>query len=468
MLRCLRNIAGALMIGCCAIIGFGAAPAFAQPPADISGQLPPAPPGFSLADIQRWLDELIPAPPLPPAPADSPLVDTVDLPAPLAALRSASMPAAIGDSFVDDWPDRLEGYDLGGVVAVRDVSATAALPLIVPVRQVLQLKYRTNDSHDAPSYGIATLVLPPGNWTGPGKRPVVVNNLPIDALGRDCNPSYTMAHGFSRAANFTGYILPTTQLALLRGYAVLITDHEGPRMAYADPLVAGHLVLDAIRAVRYQLPDELRDSRFGMIGYSGGAIATNGAVKLMSEYAPELSDVVVGAAMGGVPADFSLLAHSMNANLASGVFLGAVFGIGRERPEILARMNHAAQWAAVSKLNSQCGEVFAIPGLLQLPIDLAANIPDPLNSDLAKEIYRVTRMDGKKSPVPLYIFNGEQEFWVPAIGAKNLYREQCSLGVKAVYRSVFGEHFIAAFTGYPESLAWLDQRLQGVPAPNEC
>ncbi|MVU80593.1 lipase [Nocardia sp. ET3-3] len=455
------------MIGCCAIVGYGAAPGFAQPP-DTGSPIPPGPPGISLYDIQRWIDQVIPAPALTPAPEHSGLVDTAELTPDLAALRAAAMPAAIGDSFVDDWPDGLEGYDPGGIVSVRDVSATAALPLIVPVRQVLQLKYRTNDSHDEPSYGIATLVLPLGDWTGPGERPVVVNNLPIDALGRDCNPSYTMAHGFSRASNFTGYILPTTQLALLRGYAVLITDHEGPRMAYADPVVAGHAILDAIRAVRYQLPDELGDSKFGMIGYSGGAIATNGAVKLMSEYAPELSDAVVGAALGGVPADFSLLAHSMNANLASGVFMGAVFGIGRERPEILARMNHLAQWAAVSFLNSQCGEIFAVPGLLQLPIDLAANIPDPLDSDLAKDIYAVTRMDGKKSPVPLFIYNGDQEFWVPAIGAENLYKEQCSLGVPAVYRHVLGEHFIGAVTGFPESLTWLDQRLRGVPAPNEC
>ncbi|MGW4532316.1 lipase family protein [Nocardia sp. NPDC004340] len=462
----MRRLAAALTIGCCVIVTYCAAPGFAQPPEPGTA---PNPPGISLPDIQRWIDQLLPAPALPPAPVESPLVDTPELAPDLAALRAATMPAPIGDPFIDDWPAGLDALDPGGMVAVRDVTATAAPTLIVPVRQVLQFKYRTNDSHDEPSYAIASLVLPVGEWTGPGQRPVVMNNLPIDALGRDCNPGYTLAHGFTRAANLTGYALPTTQLALLRGYGVLITDHEGPRMAYAEPTVAGHAILDAIRATRGYLPDELGESRFGMIGYSGGAIATNGAVKLMSEYAPELSEVVVGAALGGVPADFSILARSMNANLASGVFLGAVFGIGRERPEILARMNHLAQWVTTSQLiNSQCSEVFGIPGVLQLPIDIAANIPDPLDSELAHQIYAITRMDGKKSPVPLFIFNGEQEFWVPAEGAKNLYREQCDLGVPAVYRSVLGEHFIAAFTGYPESLTWLDERLQGVPAPNEC
>ncbi|MFJ4657295.1 lipase family protein [Nocardia sp. NPDC088792] len=457
-----------MTIGLCVIIGCGAAPALAQAPITENPANPPLSPGSWLPEIQQGIARLVPPPPLPPAP-NAPIVDAGGLSPQLAALRAAVMPVVIGDSFVDDWPPGLEDYANGQIIAWRDVTGIAAPTVIVPVSKVVQLKYRTTDSHGAASYGIASLILPNGQWTGAGERPVVVNNLPIDALGRDCNPSYTLAHGFTRASNFSGYLLPTTQLALLRGYAVLLTDHEGPRMAYAEPIVAGHLVLDAVRAVRNAFPDELRDSRYGLIGYSGGAIATNGAVKLMPEYAPELADVVVGAAMGGVPADFSLLARSMNANLASGVFLAAVFGIGRERPEILARMNNLAEWLATSPLlNSLCSETFSVPGVLQLPIDVFANIPDPLNSDLAKHIYAITRMDGKKSPVPLYIFNGEQEFWVPSAGAKALYREQCSLGVPAVYRSVFGEHYIAAFTGFSGSLSWLDQRLQGIPAPDEC
>jgi hypothetical protein len=205
-----------------------------------------------------------------------------------------------------------------------------------------------------------------------------------------------------------------------------------------------------------------------MAGYSGGAIATHGAVKLIDSYAPELADVIVGAALGGVPADFEILARSMNGNLASAVFMAATFAIGRERPEILGRMNNLAQWVATSPLKDLCGSGFGIGGVLMLPIDVAANFADPLHSGLAEEIYQVTRMAGMESATPLYIYNGEQEFWIPAEGARNLYREQCGLGVPSVYRSVLGEHIIAAGLGYPEAMDWLDQRLQGVPAPDEC
>ncbi|MEU4311017.1 lipase family protein [Nocardia sp. NPDC024068] len=395
--------------------------------------------------------------------------ETHDMTPELAALRQAVLPAPVGDPIFDLWPPNLADSAPGAVLEVRDITASAAPLVVVPIRQALLFKYRTTDAHGRPSFATATLVIPASPSPMPGARPVVVNNLPIDALGRHCTPSYTLAHGFSFADSaFTDFVPPTTHLAALRGYAVLIPDHEGPLMAYAEPYVAGHAVLDAVRAVRDWRADEFGASRFAMTGYSGGAIATHGAVKLIDSYAPELAPFLAGAALGGVPADFEILARSMNGNLASAVFMAAVFGIARERPEILTRMNHFAQWVTTSPMKDQCISVFALPGVLLLPIDIAANIADPLRSTLAQDIYEVTRMAGLASATPLYIYNGEQEFWIPAEGARNLYREQCALGVTAVYRGVLGEHIIAAGLGYPEAVLWLDERLRGVPAESEC
>jgi hypothetical protein len=477
-MRCLRAFFFALLLVCSPMAGQAAA----QPPPD-----PPAPPGLPalpdlsglpgllspdangsiLPGLQEWIDRVVPPPPIAP-PTPAPMLSTTGLTPALAALRQAVLPSPVGDPIFDTWPADLEAYGEGQLLEVRDVTPSAAPLVLVPIRQALLLKFRTTDAHGLPSYATATLVVPTTAWQGPGSRPVLVNNLPINALGRDCTPGYSFAHGLSNKTALTDFVPPTTQLAALRGYAVLIPDHEGPWMAYAEPYVAGHAVLDAIRAVRELRPEEFGDSRFAMTGYSGGAIATHGAVKLIDSYAPELAEVIVGAALGGVPADFEILARSMNGNLASAVFMAATFAVGRERPEILARMNNLAQWAATSPLKDLCGSSFGAVGVLMLPIDVAANFADPLHSGLAAEIYRVTRMEGMKSATPLYIYNGEQEFWIPAEGARNLYREQCALGVRSVYRSVLGEHLIAAGLGYPEAMGWLDQRLQGLPAPDEC
>ncbi|KAF0846770.1 lipase family protein [Nocardia caishijiensis] len=421
--------------------------------------LPPAAPGI-LPDLQRWIDEVLPSP--------IPSGAGIDPDAELAALREAVMPSPVGDPTFDHWPEELAALAPGDLVEVRDITSVAGPLTLVPVRSAHLLKFRTSDANGDPSFATATLIRPATEWTGPGDRPVLVNNLPIDALGRSCTPGYTFTHGFSLKSSAMEFLPPTTQLAVLRGYAVLIPDHQGPRMAYAEPYVAGHAVLDAIRATRKVEPQTYGASPFAMTGYSGGAIATHGAAKLIASYAPELAEVIVGAALGGVPADYEILARSMNANLASGIFMAATLAVGRERPEILAAMNNLGRWVATSAMKDQCVSVFALPGILHLPIDVGANIADPLHSDLAARIYEVTRMEGMRSATPLYVYNGDQEFWIPAEGARNLYREQCELGATAVYRGVLGEHIVGAVTGYPEAMLWLDERLRGIPANNEC
>ncbi|MGW0002484.1 lipase family protein [Nocardia grenadensis] len=472
-MRRLRAVTLALLVLAPLLTGQAAAQPPALPALPVAG-LPVSPlsaevHGAILPGIQQWIDQVIPPPPIAAAPRPAPpLEETNDLAPGLAALRQAVLPAPVGDPIFDLWPPDLADFPPGAVIEARDITASAAPLVIVPIRQAVLFKYRTTDAHGRPSFATATLVIPATGSPVPGARPVLVNNLPIDALGRRCTPSYTLAHGLSFESAVTDFVPPTTQLAALRGYAVLIPDHEGPLMAYAEPYVAGHAVLDAVRAVRGWRAAEFGASRFAMTGYSGGAIATHGAAKLIASYAPELAPALAGAALGGVPADFEILSRSMNANLASGVFMAAVFGIARERPEILARMNHLAQWVTTSPMKDQCISVFALPGALLLPIDIAANIADPLRSPLARDIYEVTRMAGRASATPLYIYNGEQEFWIPAEGARNLYQEQCSLGVTAVYRSVPGEHIIAAGLGYPDAMIWLDERLRGIPARSEC
>ncbi|MGN2639521.1 lipase family protein [Nocardia takedensis] len=469
-MRSVRGVFAAVVLILSAV-----APAAAQPPAPPLPPSLPAPPDPAdlLPGVQEWIDAILPPAPVAPLPPDAPpeAMPPSDVPEfgpDLAALRAAVLPSPVGDAFFDRWPAELADAEPGQVVEVRDVGATAGALVLMPFRQALQLKFRTTDASGRPSFATATLVVPTGEWTGPGQRPVVVNNLPINALGRKCTIGYSMAHGLSGDLSVTDYVPPTLQVGLLRGYAVLLPDHEGPWMSYAEPVVAGRAILDAIRAVRALLPEEFGASPYGMTGYSGGAIATNGAVKQMGDYAPELAEVVVGATLGGVPADYAILARSMNANLASGVFMGAVLGIARERVEILGRMNHLAQWVSTSPLKDSCASTFGLPGVLMLPIDVGANFPDPLHSDFAAEIYRETRMADRRSPVPLYLYNGEQEWWIPAEGARELFREQCALGVAVVYRSVPGEHVIAGGLGYPEAMVWLDDRLRGLPAPNEC
>ena len=438
----------------------------------------PSAPGITAADppnmmgipqqVPDAIDHVVPAPPFPhlsriPLRAQSPGLSWRT-----QELREATLPTPTGDPMFDRWPSNLGSLRPGTVIATRDVTASAAPVVTAPIASATLIKFRSTDAVGTPSFGTATLITPTASAPVRGPRPILVNNLPIDSLGTACNPGYTLAHGFSIASGVTDLLPPTTQLALAHGYGVLIPDHQGPRMAYAEPVVAGHIVLDSIRAASNLKPKMFGQSAIAMSGYSGGSIATAGAAKLLAGYAPELAPRVVGAALGGVPADFRMLVGSMNANLATGLFHAATFGIARERPEILTMANNPAQWIASSPLKNVCVIPEALAGATFMPMQLMANVGDPFHSPVAEHVYRVTQMSDTRSVVPLYIYNGAQEWWIPAAGARSLFVEQCRLGANAQYREVLGEHLTAAVIGFPDAMSWLDARLRGSPARGGC
>ncbi|MCX4098572.1 lipase family protein [Nocardia sp. alder85J] len=376
------------------------------------------------------------------------------------------LPSSSGDPMFDAWPGNLADLAPGDLIDSRDVTAGVSTLMTTPIRQALLLKFRSTSAAGAPSFGTATLIVPAAAWTGPGSRPVQVNTLPINALGVKCTPGYAMSRG--RPDSEVNTFLPTIWTALDQGFAVLLPDHEGPRMSYAEPKVAGHVVLDSIRAVRSTLPDEFHDSRYATAGYSGGAIAAYAAAMMVNEYAPELSGALVGTAAGGLVTDYSTVAHRLNGNIASGILLAVTLAMAREHPDILDYMNHFAQWLATSPLKDICGEADGPLGAVGIPVEVAADIDHTLDSGIADEIYRQTELTDQTSADPLFIYHGAHDIWIPYESAQQMFRQQCERGVPAIFRTDPGEHIIAMLTGFTEATDWLGRRLRGEPAPDEC
>ncbi|MEU6558577.1 lipase family protein [Nocardia nova] len=439
-----------------------AAPTSPEP----SGSHDPGPSPF-----QRWLDDHIPAPsavlPGIGSAASDPgsLTDT-------QALWNRIQSSPTGDPFFDATPDNLAQYAPGDVIESRDVSWPGVpmvfLTVLTPVQRAIQLKFRTTNSSGAPSFGTATLLLPFGRWTGPGSRPVLLNAPPINALNRRCTPGYVFSHGYDlTSGNGNDFVPSPTMWAASRNYAVVIPDHEGPLMAYAEPTVAGHIMLDTVRAVRHLMPDQFGQSRFAMTGYSGGAIASYAGAMLAREYAPELLPLLAGAAMGGLPSDYESFAKTFDGTYASGLMLTVTLALAREHPEILERMNHLAQWAAISPLKDVCSSTMADVGIF-VPYAALANMADPLHTEFADEMFRRLSLKGKKAGMPIYVYNGLHDPWMPVANAEKFYAEQCALGVPATKSIVGGEHILGYFDGFLGSTQWLGERLSGVPAPNAC
>ncbi|MDR7173078.1 hypothetical protein J2W56_006846 [Nocardia kruczakiae] len=351
----------------------------------------------------------------------------------------------------------------------HDITPTAALRMAVPIRRALLLKFRSTSASGAPTFGTATLITPAAPWAGPGPQPVEVDALPINSLGSHCTPGYQMSHGLLDKPNTDLTVfMPSIWWALGQGHAVLVPDHEGPLMAYAEPKVAGHVVLDSIRATRTVGANEFGDSHFVISGYSGGAIASYAAAMLLREYAPELEGAVVGAAAGGLVTDNEDVARRFNGNISSGILLSVALAVAREHPEMLDYMNHLAQWVATSPVKDICGDADGPLGVLGFPMDVAANTGNSLDGPIAHEMFAALDLRDRTSAVPLFIYHGAHDPWIPLDDARRTFRQQCERGVPAVFRVVPGEHLIGYVTGSPDLDNWILARLRGEPAPSEC
>lgn len=341
-----------------------------------------------------------------------------------------------------------------------------------------QLLVQTRDSHDRPVAVPSTVIIPERPWTGSGPRPILAFAMAIDGLGNTCQPSWALTQKPSVE------IPPVLQELIDRGYGIVVTDHHGPRGAYAASRMNGHALLDGIRAARSFEPAGLQDSPAALFGYSGGGIAVGGAAQVQSTYAPEMSEYLVANAIGGVPVDLAQAYRGLDGTVGSGLLRAAVFGVIREYPEAYGLMNKVGEEAAYA-LRDTCAEVNTASGIVMPPFALFTHVADPIADPRVQRMLTETRLGPRADrpeelpghPVLLFhadpdVFPGPGDQFFPAEQVKQLRDEWCAAGVDASYLGVPGEHLSAMFTAPGPVLSWIDHRFElyatGEPAPNAC
>ncbi|WP_415032885.1 lipase family protein [Gordonia sp. (in: high G+C Gram-positive bacteria)] len=360
--------------------------------------------------------------------------------------RAALLPTPLsGPGFYAD-PVDLTGLSNGEVIRSESVSPR------VPRRGVAIRRFlvRSTDTAGDAVPVAATLLEPRRPWRGSGPRPVVVRNQPINSLGLNAAPSRRIARGTYIDAP------PLLPLLLRRGYAVLIPDHEGPRMAYSAGIMAAHAVLDSVRGMRHLAP-ELVESAMVMDGYSGGAIATAWAAQEQASYAPELR--FRGAVCGGTPTDFGLLQHSMNTGLGSGLLAAATIGQAREYPELAELFGDFALYMAI-RMKDLPQIRLAASGLARLDMNALAAVPDAFDSPIARGIIEANKPGATAPTMPVLLYHGSHskllgDQFIPEEGVVELAHRWRHLGADVEFLPVPGEHMIAAGWAMPTVLRWM-------------
>lgn len=403
----------------------------------------------------------------------------------IAASASA---APSGDAFYTySGSQPLSALDNGTVLKTREIDYAPLLGITLPHIKATQLLYKTTLLTGKPDVNVTT-VLQPRDQPKSQQRVVGYGSF-YDSLNPYDQPSWVLAHGGGTIGQTISQIEAIMMLDWVgNGYTMVITDTEGQDAYFAAGPVYGTNTLDGLRAA-FAAPSLgiAPTTKAGLVGYSGGAIATAWAAELAPTYAPDVNKRLVGATMGGVLAN---PAHNLKyvegSFMWSGVMPMAVLGISRAAGEdITPYLNSYGR-----SLYDTKQRVSIIDVLLQYPflkwVDLTKpEYAKPEDVPIYPRMVNKLILSSRGTPtIPLYVAEGtkgEDEGTPgdkPGIGpgdgvmvagdVRSAMRKYCSAGTKVDYHEYWLGHIGTAGQWLPTAQPWMNDRFAGKPAGDNC
>ncbi len=411
----------------------------------------------------------------------------------LAAIVCAAFVAPAAQAATPPQQDpfyRYEGSTPLAAIAPGTVLKTRTMPYHVSGLPTLvtavQLLYRSTGQLGQPTVNVTSVLLPPPHLGAPT---VLSYQSFYDSLNPEDEPSFAVSGGLS-----FGGLIPNVESALivpalLAGETVVVPDTEGENADFAAGPEYGLNTLDSLRAALSSSATGLGGAKkIGLVGYSGGAIATEWAAELAPSYAPEVNPKIVGAAMGGVLVDPAHNLHYVEGStIWAGVMPMALVGVARAfhldltpyLSEFGVQLNNKLQKATIAEV------LGAYPGLTWAEL-AKPQYPTPETIPAYVQSANQLIMGSKHARTgPLFIGQGnggELEGTPgnkPGIGpgdgvmiagdVRTLAREYCSRGVPVQYVEYEKlSHIASAVPWLPEAASWLTSRFIGLPAPQDC
>ncbi|MEV7418969.1 lipase family protein [Streptomyces sp. NPDC089919] len=406
-----------------------------------------------------------------------------------AATAAGSVQAAASATAADGFyayagSEPLSAFAPGAVLKTRTLQYHV-LGIPTPLKAV-QLLYRTTDAQGRPAANVTTVVHSPG---GDGSKAVSYQSF-YDSLDPQDGPSRAIAGDVS-----LGGLIPNAESLLLaplllQGYDLVIPDTEGQSANFAAGPEYGTNTLDSIRAASNSSATRLdSDTAVGMIGYSGGAIATNWAAALAPDYAPDVNRRLVGYAEGGLLVDPAHNLKYVDGSLAwSGVIPMAVIGVARSYGiDLKSYLNSYGQGVYEDlESGSIIDAIGHYPGLTwkKMAKSQYAN-PNSIPAFLTA-VNKINLGSAATPTVPGFIGQGDGGVLEgtfsnrPGIGTgdgvmvagdvRALARQYCATGGAPVKYSQYEllSHTGAMVAWTPVALGWLNDRFAGRTAPSDC
>ncbi|MGP8472704.1 lipase family protein [Burkholderia sp. PR2] len=372
----------------------------------------------------------------------------------------------------------------GTVLNTRTVTYhVAGMPTALTAQQLL---YRTNDAQNRPVVNVTSVIRSPVS----NGRAISYQSA-YDSLNPYDEPSQVIAgdRDVTKIINvgtllYSAESIPLSTLLLL-GYNVIVPDTEGQTADFAAGPEYGMTTLDSIRAALNTPSTGLAPtSKVAMIGYSGGAIATNWAAQLAPSYAPDINKQLVGAAEGGVLVDPAHNLRYVDGSIVwGGVAAAALAGLSRGFGFDLTPYLSDSGIAVFSDIQNQ-SLAYILPKYtgLHWATLFKPRYANDINSIPAYVTYanKVNAGLAASPTIPMYIGQGTAGVLDGTFGSqvgdgvmlaydvRALAQKFCASGVPVVYTEYPLEHAGAIAPWVAGMLPWLYDRFGGKAAPSNC
>jgi hypothetical protein len=412
----------------------------------------------------------------------------------VAAVAALMVPSLAGAASASDpfytysgTPAQLASLAPGTPIKTRTIPYHV-LSLETPLKAV-QIQYRAIDAQGRPTTNV-TSVVQPSCLLCLNRDKVISYQSFYDSLNPDDQPSVAIAGGLSLGGAIPQIEPVLFAKFLLQGYSIVISDTQGQTADFAAGPEYGTNTLDSIRAAIKSPAVNLSSSaKVAMMGYSGGAIATEWAAELAPTYAPDLNKNLIGAAYGGVLVDPDHnLPYVGGSSIWAGVAPMALIGVARSYGIDLQPYLNDNGKALVTKLNKASitnvlGQYSGLKWTDYVKPAYANPHSIPAYVAAANKVIMGT---GGTPKIPMLVgqgTGGELEGTQPnatygkgdgvmvAGDVRGLLRSYCSKGVKVQYNEYGGSHITSALEWLPQALDWVSDRfglLGSLTIPNNC
>ena len=336
-----------------------------------------------------------------------------------------------------------------------------------------------------------TYMQPRTPWAGPGDRPLVVVAPGTQGQGDHCAPSKT----FQNLATVRtdppgvgfGYEIIQAYALLDRGYAVAMTDYEGmgtPGLhTYVNRESQARTVLDMARAASDVPGADVGENPLTVFtGYSQGGGAVAAAAELHPRYAPDVN--LVGTAAGSPPADLLATLDGADGTAIAGVIGYALNSLLDAYPEMGPLLDpyfndQGRQMLAVT--SDQCIGETAVQFFQQRTNNYTtsgASAGDIARKDPQIMQFLERQRIGTLSPTtPVRVLSPLNDDVVPGPQSQQLGRDWCAQGVTVdmvidplppIAPGFVINHAAPMLSGLGDTVQYLADRINGVPAPSNC